>query len=146
MGQGKLVDDLSPSKFDSLVKVLSLPRDFRFLLMPTNLREVFDKPEDFIVPKVLHLNYESSGDTRAMKRVLSHLLSCIQAASEAQTQQEAKEIVFGDDFSLPPSPHRDTQARLKRLRDLKVKGMSELRQRATPERPSQAEGRSFIPR
>ena len=45
LGRGKLVDDLSPSQFDSLVKVLSLPssvRDFKFFLTPTNLQGVFD--------------------------------------------------------------------------------------------------------
>ena len=45
------MDDLDPSQFDSLVKVLSLPsstRDFRNLLTLTNLKEVFDHPEEFV--------------------------------------------------------------------------------------------------
>ena len=64
LGQGKLVDDLSPSQFDSLVKVLSLlssARDFRHLLMPANLREIFDHPKEFVLPKVPRLNFESLG-------------------------------------------------------------------------------------
>ena len=55
------MDDLDSSQFDSLVKLMSLPRgaqDFRYLLMPTKLREVFDHLEEFVLPKVLHLNFE----------------------------------------------------------------------------------------
>ena len=63
MSQGKLVDDLSPTQFEALVKVLISPsaeRDFRHLLTHANLKEVFDLPEEFI-PKVLYLNFEGSG-------------------------------------------------------------------------------------
>ena len=65
LGGGKLVDDLSPAQFDSLVKVVSRPsaeRDFKYLLMPPNLWEVFDHLEEFILLKVLRLKFEGSGD------------------------------------------------------------------------------------
>ena len=65
LSQGKLVDDLSPAQFHLMVKVLSCPsseRDFRYLLTPSNLREVFDHPKEFILPKVSRLNFEGSGD------------------------------------------------------------------------------------
>ena len=68
LGRGKLVDDLGPSQFDSLVKILSLPssaKDYRFLLTLTNLWEVFDQPEEFTIPKVLYFNFKISGYTRA---------------------------------------------------------------------------------
>ena len=55
-------------------------------------------------------------------------------------------MAVGEDFLLPSPPHRDLQARLKRLMELEAEGMSELRQRAAPQRPTQAGGRSFIPR
>ena len=69
---GKLIRDLSPAQFDSLVKVLSLPsikRDFRHLLTPSNFRDVFDYPEEFILPEVPQLNFEGSGDARVRERV-----------------------------------------------------------------------------
>ena len=72
LGLGKLVDDLSLAQFDLLVKVLGLPsfvKDFRYLLMPSNLWEVFDHPEEFILPKVPRLNFEGSRDTQAKERV-----------------------------------------------------------------------------
>ena len=52
-------------QFCILVKVLnrlSSERDFRYLLTSSNLREVFDHPEEFILPKVMRLNFEDSGD------------------------------------------------------------------------------------
>ena len=64
LGRGKLVDDLSPAQFDLLVKVLSRlinERDFRYFLTPSNLQEVFNHLEDFILPKVSRLNFEGSG-------------------------------------------------------------------------------------
>ena len=59
LGKGKLVDDLDPSQFDSPMRVLSLSsstKDFKHLLTPVNLKEVFDYPEEFVFPKALHLN------------------------------------------------------------------------------------------
>ena len=44
LSRGKLFDDLSPAQFDLLVNILSHPsseRDFRYILTPLNLREVF---------------------------------------------------------------------------------------------------------
>ena len=64
MSKGKLVDDLSSAQVDALVKVLISPsakRDFRHLLTHANLQEVFDLPKEFILPKVLYLNFEGSG-------------------------------------------------------------------------------------
>ena len=64
LGRGKLIDDLSPAQFDLLVKVLSRlinERDFRYFLTPSNLQEVFDHLEEFILPKVPRLNFEGSG-------------------------------------------------------------------------------------
>ena len=124
LGWGKLVDDLSPSQFDSLVKVLSLlsfVRDFRHLMTPTNLREVFDHPKEFVVPKVLRLNFESLGDVGAKVRVQSCLLSLIQAAFE--------ELV-GDEFPFIPPPSRESLPTwLKRPRYLEAETTYALRQR-----------------
>ena len=67
MNWGKLVDDLSLAQFNSLVKVLSfqsVERDFRHLLMLSNLQEVFDFKEEFIPLIVSHLNFEGSGGSR----------------------------------------------------------------------------------
>ena len=58
------MDDLDPSHFDSLVKVLSLSsstRDFRYLLTLANLREVFDHPEEFVLQNDMHLNFKGPG-------------------------------------------------------------------------------------
>ena len=77
MSRGKHVDDLSPTQFDTLVKVLSslsTKRDFKHLLKPANLQDVFDLPKEFILPKVPHLNFEGPGSARAKERVLSRLL------------------------------------------------------------------------
>ena len=65
LSQGKLINDLNLAQFDSLVKVLSrssTEKDFRYPLTPPNLREVFDHPGEFILPKVLQLNFEGSND------------------------------------------------------------------------------------
>ena len=99
LGRGKLVDVLSSSQFDSLVKVLSLlssAQDFRHLLKLVNLREVFDHPKEFVLLKIPHLNFESSGDARAKERVQSHLLSFIHEAFVAQIQEVIEEMVVGD--------------------------------------------------
>ena len=88
LGWGKPVDDLNLSQFDSLVRVLSLlssTRDFRHLLMPTNLREVFDHPQEFVLSNVPYLNFESLVGARAKERVQSWLLSYFQEVFEAQT-------------------------------------------------------------
>ena len=85
MCQGKLVDDLSPAQFDSLVRVLSFlssEMDFRHLLTPSNLQEVFNHPKEFILPKVQLLNFEGSGEARARERVLSHFITRIKKAFE----------------------------------------------------------------
>ena len=82
------MDNVDPSQSDSLVKVLSLPssaRDLRHLLTPTNLREVFDHPKEFILPKVPYLNFEGSRSARAKEWVQRCLLSRIQVAFEALT-------------------------------------------------------------
>ena len=100
MSQGKLVDDLSPAQFDTLVKVLSSPsseRDFRHLLTPANLQEVFDRPKEFIIPKVPHLNLEGLGSAQAKERILSRLLGRIKEASEEMSRGDV-----GDAFPLPP--------------------------------------------
>ena len=104
------MDDLDSSQFDSLVKVLSLPssaRDLRHLLMPANLREVFDHPKEFILSKAPHLNFEGSRGAQTKKRVQSRLLSRIQAMSKARTQKASEEMAkgdVGDDFPFIPPP------------------------------------------
>ena len=125
MSRGKLVDNLSPTQFDTLVKVLSSPsaeRDFKHLLTPANLQELFDLPEEFILPTVPHLNFEGSGGARAKEQVLSRLLNRIKEASKAMSGGDAS-----DAFSLPPPPIRAPQAQMKRLRELEADGMAELR-------------------
>ena len=94
------MDHLDLSQFDSLVKVLSLPssaKDFRHLLTPTNLKEVFDHLEEFVLLKVPYLNFEDLRGTREKEWVQSCLLSHIQATSEARTQ-EASEVMDGGEF------------------------------------------------
>ena len=66
------MDDLDLSQFDSLMKVMSLPRearDFKYLMMPANLKEVFDHLEEFVLPKVLDLNFEGPRGARAKEWV-----------------------------------------------------------------------------
>ena len=64
--------------------------------MPTNLREVFDHPEEFVLPKVPHLNFEGSGGTQAKEWFQSRLLTHIQAMSKARTQEASEEMAGGD--------------------------------------------------
>ena len=130
MSWGKLVDNLSPTQFDALVKVLSsqsTKRDFKNLLTLANLKEVFDLPKEFILLKVPHLNFEGSGGARAKERVLSPLLGLIKEVFEEMVGGDA-----GDAFPLPLLPRRALQARLKRPRELEAVDVAELRQRATP--------------
>ena len=68
-----------------------------------------------MLPKVPQLNFESSGDARAKKRVQSHLLSRIQEASEEMAGGDV-----GDEFSFI-HPSRELQpTRLKRPRYLEA--------------------------
>ena len=136
------MDDLDPSQFDSLVKVqglLSSARDFRHLMMLANLSEVFDHPEEFVLSKVPHLNFEGLGGPRAKERVQSCHLSHIQAASKARTQEPSEEMAggdVGDAFMFIPPPSRESlPTRLKRPRYLELETMSELRQRVPTQRP-----------
>ena len=90
-GQGKLVDDMSASKFGSLARVLSLPslaRDFKFLLTPSNLQELFNQPEDFV-----------SRRCRDFTRIL--------ATNEAHDFEHTEWMVMGDDFPILPPLRRD---------------------------------------
>ena len=107
------------------MKVLSSPsleRDFRHLLIPTNLKEVFDFPEEFILPKVPHLNFEGSGCVRAKEWVMNHLLGSTKEASEEMLGGDV-----GSAFPLLPPPCCAPHARLKRLRELEVDGVAKLR-------------------
>ena len=144
MGRGKLVDDLSSAQFDSLVKVLSLPstkRDFRHLLTPSNLREVFDHPEEFILPKVPRLNFEGSRNARVRERVQGRLLTRIKEASKEMTGGD-----LGDEYPFVAPPSRESlSTHLKRLRELETDSISELQQQAASQRPQQARGKAFIP-
>ena len=91
LGRGKLVDDLSPAQFDLLVKVLSRPsneRDFKHLLTPSKLWEVFYHPKEFILPKVSRLNFKGLRDVRAKERVQNRLL--------VRTKEASEEMARGD--------------------------------------------------
>ena len=144
LGQGRLVDDLSPTQFDLLVKVLSRPsseRDFRHLLTPSNLREVFDHPEEFILPKVPRLNFEGSGDVRAKEWVQNRLLTRIKEAFE-----EMARVDLSDAFPFVAPPSRPSlSSRSKRLREGEAETLPELRQRVHNQRAQQAKERSFNP-
>ena len=85
---------------------------------------MFDQPEEFIIPKVRHLNFEGSGDAQAKEEVLSQLLACIQAASKTQTQEVSKEMVVGEEFPLVPHLRHELQVRLKRPRKLEEEGVT----------------------
>ena len=137
------MDDLSLSQFDLLVKVLSLSSfawDFRHLLTPANLREAFDHPNEFVLLKVPHLNFDGSRDTRVWERIQSRLLSHIHVAFEEMSGGD-----IGDAFSLPPSPSCDLQARLNRPRELEGSGVSKLRERAVCQKSARARGKAVIP-
>ena len=124
MSRGKLVNDLSPTQCESLVKVLSSPsaeRDFKHLLTPSNLQEVFDHPEEFILPQVPHLNFKGSSGAQAKERALSRLLSQIKESSEMLRSDAS------DAFPLPLPLRRTPQARLKRPRELETDGVVDLR-------------------
>ena len=90
---------------------------------------MFDLPEEFILSKVPHLNFEGSGSARAKEQVLSHLLDQIKEAFEEMLGGDA-----GNAFLLPSPPHRAPQARLKRPRELEADGVAELRQQAAHQR------------
>ena len=101
--RGKPIDDLSPARLiDLLVKILSLSssvRGFRHFLTPSNLREVFDHPNNFILLKVSRLNFESSRDAQERERVQSHLLTQIQEAFEEMAGSDV-----GDAYPFLPPP------------------------------------------
>ena len=130
LSRGKLVDDLSPTQFDLLIKVLSLPstkRNFRHLLTLSNFWEIFDHPKEFILSKFPRLNFEGSGDARAKERVQSRLLTRIKEASKEMAGGD-----IGDEFPLVAPPSRESLlTRLNRPRELEVDTMSELQQRAS---------------
>ena len=48
---------------------MSTERDFKYLIMPPNIWEVFDHMEEFIILKVLRLNLKGSGHARAKELV-----------------------------------------------------------------------------
>ena len=83
--RGKLVDDLGASQFSALARVLSLlnsKRDLKPLFSPSNLQAFFAEPEDYVIPLVPRLHFESLGNARAKERILSRLLTCIAAVVE----------------------------------------------------------------
>ena len=95
------MDDLGASQFNALARVLSLPsseRDFKLLLSPSNIQAVFVEPEDFVVPSVPRLHFESLDNARAKKRILSRLLTCITAAVETHEFEQAEDMTVGDNF------------------------------------------------
>ena len=108
LGQRKLIDDLSPLQFESLVKVLSLlslERGFNFLTS-ANLQSVFDQLEEFFVPTIPRFNFEGLGGARARERVLHRLLIDIEEVTEAR---ETEAMAIGDDFPIPSLPQREPQ-------------------------------------
>ena len=105
------MDDLGASQFSALARVLSLPsseRDFKLLLSPLILQVVFAEPEDFVVPSMPRLHFESLGNARAKERILSRLLTCIAAVVETREFEQAEDMTVGDDFQnsnfTSPSP------------------------------------------
>ena len=113
----KLVDDLSPSQFESLVKVLSLPsseKNFSFLLTPANLQVVFDQPEEFFVPTVLRFNFEGLGSARAREHVLHRLIA---RDEEVYDALKTEAMAIGDDFPILPPPRCEPQGPRKRPRE-----------------------------
>ena len=95
------MDELGPSQFSALARVLSLPsseRDFKLLLSPSNLRALFVEPEDFDVPSVPPLHFESLGNACAKERILSILITCIAIAVETQEFEQAEDMTVGDYF------------------------------------------------
>ena len=90
------------------MKVLSslrFERDFKHLLTPANLQEVFNLLEEFILSKVPHLNFKRSGGARAKGWALSRLLYRMKEASEEMSGGDAS-----DAFLLPPPPWHASQA------------------------------------
>ena len=71
-GCGKLVDDLSSTKFDHLVQVLSCPaseRYFKSLLTPENIQEVPNHLEEFIPHNFPRINFSGSAKAQAREWV-----------------------------------------------------------------------------
>ena len=62
---------------------------------------MFNLPEEFILPKVPHLNFKGLSGDRSKERVLSHLFDRIKEASGEMSGGDV-----GDTFPLPPSPSR----------------------------------------
>ena len=114
------MDDLSDTQFGALAKVLSLPsstRDFKYLLTPSNLQEVFVEHEYVVVLSVPCLHFEGLGNARAKERVLNRLLARIASTAEAWEYEKVEEMAVGDDFPLLPPPRCNSQERQKRLRE-----------------------------
>ena len=128
-----------------LVKVLSRPsreRGFRHLLTLSNLREVFDHPEEFILSKVQRLNFEGSGDVRAKERVQNRLLTRIKEPSDKMAGGDPS-----DAFPFVALPSRPSlSSRSKRLREGEAETLPELWQRVHNQRAQQVEERSSNPR
>ena len=105
--QGKLVDDLSLAQFGLLVRVLSHPstkRDFRSLLMSSNLQGIFNQSNEFILTKVSRLNFKGLGESQAKEQVQNRLLYRVK---EASVEQMARD----DLCQAPPLPGRREGAR-----------------------------------
>ena len=59
------MDDLFSTKFDPLVQVLNCSaskREIKYLLMPKNILEVIDNPEEFIPQDIPMLNFLGSAN------------------------------------------------------------------------------------
>ena len=109
---------------------MSIERDFRYLLKPPNLQEVFDQLKEFILLKVLRLIFEGLGEARAKEWFQSHLLTRIKEAFEEMAGGDLGDAYL---FVAPP-PRESLLTQLKRLRELEADTMSELRQRAPNQR------------
>ena len=72
-----------------------------------------------MLSKVLHLNFEGSRDARAREKIPTRLLSHILVKPKDMSGGDV-----GDAFPLPPPPHHDPRARLKKARELEASGSS----------------------
>ena len=93
---------------------------------------MFIEPEEFVVPSVPRLHFEGLGNAQAKERVLNRLLARIAAVIKAREPEQAKEMVVGNDFPLPPPPHHDPKERQKRPRESYSTSSIESRHRAWP--------------
>ena len=109
--------------------MLSLPsteRDFRLFLTLSNLQKVFDQPNDFIIPKVLRINFKGL-ERRSSKIAGTKSSSCSHLRRVGRQGDGMCDL--GDAYRfVAPSSQPSFLLRMKGLREGETEYVAKLRQ------------------